>query len=307
MRNYKVLWFDDEHEKFSSIKDEALLEGVQLVGYSNSEEGIPELKAHYKDYDAIILDGKFFISKEQKGTDIDDTAFGEVANVLTELQAKGVLIPSFIYSGQTGFVKEKNKFVQIFKSNFFDNGRVFDKNIDSDFEKLLLEIKKSANENPIRKIKINHLDVFSVFEFGLLPEETEKELIEVFLELQKTIDVDFKAVLTKIRSIQEKIFIKLENIGVLPKNLKTSERIKHLSGNIQRNSFGEYKATGTVYQTSDIKNLHEWIYYTCGTYIHALEEQRYGGYMISKHALHSLLYGILEIILWYNDTYSKHK
>ena len=48
MRKYKVLWFDDEHEKFSSIKDEALLDSVQLVGYSNSEEGTPELKTHYK-------------------------------------------------------------------------------------------------------------------------------------------------------------------------------------------------------------------------------------------------------------------
>lgn len=307
MRKYKVLWFDDEHEKFSSIKDEALLDSVQLVGYSNSEEGIPELKTHYKDYDAIILDGKFFISKEQKGTDIDDTAFGEVANVLTELQAKGVLIPSFIYSGQTSFVKEKNKFVQIFKSNFFDNGKVFDKNVEADFEKLLLEIKKTANENPIRKIKINHLDVFSVFEIGLLPEETEKELIEVFLELQKNNDIDFKAVLTKIRSIQEKIFIKLENIGVLPKNLSNSNRIKYLSGSIQKNSFGEYRATGNIYQTNDIKNLHEWIYYTCGTYIHALDKQHYGEYMISRYALNSLLYGVLELILWFNETYSKNK
>lgn len=307
MKKYKVLWFDDEHEKFSSIKDEALLDSVQLVGYSNSEEGIPELKTHYKDYDAIILDGKFFISKEQKGTDIDDTAFGEVANVLTELQAKGVLIPSFIYSGQTSFVKEKNKFVQIFKSNFFDNGKVFDKNVEADFEKLLLEIKKTANENPIRKIKINHLDVFSVFEIGLLPEETEKELIEVFLELQKTNEIDFKAVLTKIRSIQEKIFIKLENIDLLPKGLNTSSKFKHLSGNIQRNSFGNYEATSIEYQTKEIQNLQEWIYYTCGTYIHALEKQHFGGYMISKYSLQSLMYGIFEIILWFKKTYKEYK
>ena len=56
MKKYKVLWFDDEHEKFSSIKDEALLENVQLIGFSNSEEGCPELRANYMYYDAIILD-----------------------------------------------------------------------------------------------------------------------------------------------------------------------------------------------------------------------------------------------------------
>lgn len=307
MKKYKVLWFDDEHEKFSSIKDEALLENVQLIGFSNSEEGCPELRANYMYYDAIILDGKFFKSKEQKGTEIDNTAFGEVAIVLNELKVKGVLIPSFIYSGQPDFVKGKDTLIDIFKSNFSANGKVFDKNIEADFEELLKQIKKTADENPIRQIKINYSDVFSVFETGLLPLETENELIDVFLELQKTNDIDFKAVLTKIRSIQEKIFIKLENIDVLPKGLNRSSKFKHLSGNLQRNSFGNYEATSIEYQTKEIQNLQEWIYYTCGTYIHALEKQHFGGYMISKYSLQSLMYGIFEIILWFKKTYKEYK
>ena len=89
--------------------------------------------------------------------------------------------------------------------------------------------------------------------------------------------------------------------------MSNSNRIKYLSGSIQKNSFGEYRATGNIYQTNDIKNLHEWIYYTCGTYIHALDKQHYGEYMISRYALNSLLYGVLELILWFNETYSKNK
>ena len=60
MRKYKVIWFDDEHDKFQPYKDEAILNNVQLIGYSNSAEGIPELKENHKDYDAVILDGLFF-------------------------------------------------------------------------------------------------------------------------------------------------------------------------------------------------------------------------------------------------------
>lgn len=43
MRKYKVIWFDDEHVNFQPIKDEALLENVQLIGFSNAKAGIPEL------------------------------------------------------------------------------------------------------------------------------------------------------------------------------------------------------------------------------------------------------------------------
>ena len=31
MRKYKVIWFDDEHDKFQPYKDEAILNNVSLV------------------------------------------------------------------------------------------------------------------------------------------------------------------------------------------------------------------------------------------------------------------------------------
>lgn len=99
MRKYKVIWFDDQHEEFQPIKDEALLEDVQLIGYSNAKEGIPELKQNYNEYDAVILDGLFFKTEEHSGTDVDQTAFGEVAKVLSELKAQNKILPWFIFSG----------------------------------------------------------------------------------------------------------------------------------------------------------------------------------------------------------------
>ena len=304
MRKYKVIWFDDEHENFQTYKDEALLEDVKLIGYSNSKEGIPELKNNYKEYDAVLLDGLFFKEENQKGTDIDQTAFGEVAKVLNELKAKGIILPWFIYSGQPSFVKDKNDLLEVLKDKTFANGKVFDKNKDEDFIELLAQIKSSADKNPERTIKVNNPDIFSIFEEGILSEEVESQLISIFHDVLPKNKAELKALLTNIRSIQESVFIKLEGINVLPKNLSFHNKIKHLSGN--KNAASGWNPTSTVYQTDEIENLQKWIHITCGTYIHHLEEQHYAGYMISNYAVQSMFSGLLELLLWFKKTYKEN-
>ena len=277
MTKYKVIWFDDEHEKFQPIKDQAILEDIQLIGYSNSKEGTPELRNNYKDYDAVILDGLFFKEEGQKGTDIDQTAFGEVAKVLTELKAKGIVLPWYIYSGQPSFVKDKNDLLEVLKDKTFANGKVFDKSKEEDFKELLAEIKKAADSNPERIIKINNPEIFSIFEEGILPIEIETQLLSIFKKPFYNDKAELKAILANLRSIQESIFIKLEGIGILQKSMKPNIKFKHLSGNIVRNSSGEFVPTTTVYQTLEIESLQRWIYFTCGTYIHHLEDEHYNG------------------------------
>lgn len=306
MRKYKVLWFDDEHEKFEIDKENALVENVQLIGYSNANEGIPELKNNYKDYDAVLLDGLFFNSSEHSGTDIDQTAFGAVAKVLSELKAQNKIVPWFIYSGQKSFVKDKNVLVNVLKDSSFANGKIFDKNKDEDFIQLLSEIKKAADNNPERKIKVSNPEIFSIFEEGILTEEVESQLMSLFKKPSYNDRAELKAVLSNIRSIQESIFIKFENIGVLPNLDKSGKKIRHLSGNITRNGAGNFLPTTTVYQSPEIENLQKWIHFTCGTYIHNLDQAHYTGSVISNYAVQSMFYGLLELLLWFKKTYKEN-
>lgn len=304
MTKYKVIWFDDEHEKFQPIKDQAILEDIQLIGYSNSKEGTPELRNNYKDYDAVILDGLFFKEEGQKGTDIDQTAFGEVAKVLTELKAKGIVLPWYIYSGQPSFVKDKNDLLEVFKDKTFANGKVFDKSKEEDFKELLAEIKKAADGNPERIIRINNPEIFSIFEEGILTDEVETQLISLFKKPFYNDRAELKAILTNIRSIQESIFLKLEGINVLPKNLTFINKVKHLSGN--KSAVNGWNPITNEYQTSEIENLQKWIYLTCGTYIHHLDQAHYTGTVISNYAVQSLFSGLLELLLWFKNTYKEH-
>jgi hypothetical protein len=304
MRKYKVIWFDDQHEEFEIDKENAFAEDIQLIGYSNAKEGIPELRDNYKDYDAVILDGLFFTSSEHTGTDIDQTAFGEVAKVLSDLKAQNKILPWFIYSGQKSFVKDKNVLVDVLKDSSFANGKIFDKSKDEDFIELLNEIKKAADSNPERKIKVSNPQIFSIFEEGILPVEIETQILSIFLNPLPSNKAELKSVLTNIRSIQESIFIKLENIGVLQKGLSFNHKNIHLSGN--KNHASGYKPTTTEYQTTEIENLQKWIYITCGTYIHHLEREHYNGHMISNYAVKSMFSGLLELLLWFKKTYKEN-
>lgn len=304
MKEYKVIWFDDEHENFQSIKDEAILENVKLIGYSSSEEGGPELKRNYNEYDAVLLDGLFFKAADHKGTDINQSAFGEVAKILSDLKAQNKILPWFIYSGQSSFIKDKNDLVEIFKDTSFANGKVFDKNRDEDFIELLKEIKKAADKNPERVIKSTNPEIFSIFEEGILADDVESQLLLLFKKPFYDNRGELKGILSNIRSIQESMFLRLEGINVLPNGLSFNQKNLHLSGNKTKANL--WKPTSTEYQTSEIENLQKWVYLTCGTYIHHLDQAHYAGTIISNYAVKSLFSGLLELLLWFKKTYKEN-
>jgi hypothetical protein len=302
---YKVLWFDDKPEENQVDREDALLKNIKCNCYKNSETGLKELTLNYKDYHAVILDGLFYKKTTDKGTP-NDAAFGEVAKVLGNLKAQGNIIPWFIYSGQPSFVKNKSVLIDIFSEDAFANGKVFDKNKDEDFIELCNQIKVEADKLPRTKTRHNYPDIFEIFELGYLPDAVEENVLDLLIKPLPQNNSEFKAVLTNIRSIHESCFLKLSSINVVTKNITSvSLKLKHLSGNIKREN--NWKPTSEVYQSKEILNLNEWIYYTCGTYLHYLEDQHYDGYMISNYAVESLKFGLLEILLWFKKVYEENK
>lgn len=298
---YRVLWFDDEFATLENIVEDCLLKDIQLIGYGNAEEGLKALSKDQYRFDAVLLDGMFFKTPEQSG-DVNDSAFGEVAVALGQLKVKGIILPWFIYSGQKNFVKDKNKLVDLLADQSYAKGKVFDKNDDEDFLELCSEIKKAADLQPLTKARHDNPELMKIFENGYLPETVEENVMNLLISPLPKSNTELKAILTNIRSIQESCLLKLQSIDVLDTSLNTfKKRMNHLSGNTSKAS--NWKPTSSVYQTKDIRNLHEWIYHTCGTYLHYLEEQHFDGYMISNYAVESLRTGLFEILVWFKKTY----
>lgn len=301
---YKVLWFDDEYETLEDIVEDCLLEEIKLIGYSNAKDGLKALSENEHRFDAILLDGMFFKDDNQSG-DPNDSAFGEVAVALSNLKAKGIILPWFIYSGQTNFTKDNNKLVNLLADQAFAQGKVFDKNRDEDLKELCKEIKKASDLQPLTQARNNNPELMKIFQFGYLPDSVEENVLDLLIKPLPNSNSELKEILTNIRSVHESCLVKLKSINVLFEDLDTfNKKMNHLSGSANRAS--NWKPTSNVYQTKEIRNLHEWIYYTCGTYIHYLEDQHYDGYLISNYGVESIRTGLFEILLWFKKTYEEN-
>lgn len=178
---YKVLWFDDEHETLEDIKDDCIVEDVNLFGFANADEGLDVLLDNPKHYDAVLLDGLFLKSPENAGGDVSEEAFGKVAKALLTLKAQGVILPWFIYSGQKSFVKDNNTLVNVFKDEAFANGKVFDKNDDNDLKELCNKIKEAADQQPITRARQEFSEAFESFEIGILERKHEHLLLDILV------------------------------------------------------------------------------------------------------------------------------
>jgi hypothetical protein len=210
MFKYKVIWFDDECNSLNIIKEKAFLSDVELIGFSNADEGIEELKRNIKNYDAAIIDGLFFANATQAGVPTSDKALFDVAMTLEKLAAIKKL-PWFILSGQLTFTKEKNRFADGFKNN-----QVYDKLSDQDLEKLWSDIKTEADGQRETQIRHDFSRVFQVCNKDYIGEETASSILAAIRLSKASSPFDTKDAFTSLRKILELLFGKLNDIGLIP-------------------------------------------------------------------------------------------
>lgn len=294
----KVLWFDDEHQKFIPLKEEAILKDIELIGFNNAADGLKELEANFNLYDALIVDGKFFINKE--ATNTSDNAFGEVAKTLDNLKMKGKVLPAFIYSGQTNFVLDNHSFVELFKGTFEAEGKVFNKNNDDDFPLLLEMIKTAVQDNPNSQIRQQYHSVFQAIQgIGAL-EKHQSTLLDILKEIDSNQDY------TKVRKIIESLFKALSDVHIIPEGF-TSEK-----GWINGTSLF-ISAKHSDYDFTDPDFIHSTIRETVYSVLKIVQDASHneGGltYKIDEYSrsyksgylYKSIVYGLLEILSYFGE------
>lgn len=212
MKKYKVLWFDDKFEEYENDKDHAFQQGIELVGFGNAKEGLEELKANYNLYDAVIVDGLFYNNAEQGG-DPAATAFGEVAKYLGWLKNQEIILPWFIYSGQTSFIKDKSDLIEVLKDKDFADGKVFDKNNINDFALLCNYLVTAANSIGDTIIRNQYRDVFEVCTSNYIGEIAGRDL---FLGLKNIDKIDVDQNFNIVRKIVEDLFMAFNKFQLLP-------------------------------------------------------------------------------------------
>jgi len=294
----KILWFDDEHQKFIPIKEEAILQDIELIGFENAADGLKELEANFNLYDALIVDGKFFINKE--ATNTSDNAFGEVAKTLDNLKMKGKVLPAFIYSGQTNFVLDNHSFVELFKGTFEAEGKVFNKNNDDDFPLLLEMIKTSVKDNPNSQIRQQYHSVFNAIKGIEALEKHQSTLLDILKEIDSNQDY------TKVRKIIESLFKALSDVHIIPEGF-TAEK-----GWINGTSLF-ISAKHSDYDFTDPDFIHSTIRETVYSVLKIVQDASHneGGltYKIDEYSrsyksgylYKSIVYGLLEILSYFGE------
>ncbi len=296
MNEYKVLWFDDEHESFESLKDDANQKGIKLIGYTNAEEGIAELESNLISYDAVIVDGKFYKNASATGDAVNDAALFNVARFLDKRE--GIKkIPWFIFSGQPDFLNSSNPIAAEYKGN-----KVYNKNFDADIEQLWMDIKKEADQQPDTQIRHKYHRVFEVCTEKYIGEHAYHDLLSILKkENSEKAFTDPNLYFNPLRKIMDDLFMASNKYGLMPDvfvkpSVALNESSKFLSGIVEKG----YKLDTPVFPKV-VSDHVRCILAVCQPASHRSELDSFISQVNTPYLLMSVTYQLLDVLLWFKD------
>jgi len=283
-----IILIEDQEDFAKQFTIEAKSKDINIT-HKRSFNGLMELLPKYEHkYAGVILDIKCLLSDDQE---MENVNF--ITTAISHLDRTVPGFPRFIFTG------DDTEFESI--GRYYPNEKLFSKTLQG-LEQLFNAIEFCIDNSENLRIKRKHAPIFEIFENGWMDDNGEQLILGIIeVGLTEKNPTQFKGILVNIRSMQERIYktINDKNKNVVPDKMfqsngmiKFNDLMKHLSGNRDHPS---QPAKTTSYQTNTITNLAETIYWSCGEYIHEDPKRMY---FISDNTIKSLIYGLLEIMLW---------
>ena len=312
MKQYKVLWFDDEYDTLDLLKEQATINGINHIGFTNAEQGTVDLEKNYKKYDAVIIDGLFYRKQGQSGDVKTDSALADVFQKLDNLKHKKI-IPSFILSGQASFTKELNLFANHYKEN-----KVYDKQNEKDLEELWRDIKAEADLQDDTQIRHQFNEVFNSCEALNISFEYQHYIISILKSIKYNNGIDEMLYFAQLRKIIELLFRKTEKAGLLHSScikngeVNLSESSLFLSG--QPTKYSNVKCIKSHFPTIIAESVKNIIFIT-GAAVHTEDEDMKKAKVSiedlrktnkTPFLLYSLVFQLMDIINWVKKYIDEH-
>ena len=306
-KSYNVLWFDDDFHTLNDIDEKAMLADINLVGFSNAEGGLVELRSNLHKYDAVIVDGIFYLNTDTSNNKVTDKAMAEVATQLAKLENQKK-IPWFILSGQPGFTKDKNPFADHFKEN-----KVYDKLSNDDLEQLWKDIKQEADNQIDTQIRHEYKEVFDVCTDKYVGIECQKPLMQILKSMKTSVEVfDDELYFTQIRIVLEWMFRASNRLGLLHDacipdgkvNLSDSSKFlsgadsKHFNVNCSVAHFPKIIA-GNVYSIINITGAAS--HTTEADTKNNINLSAYRKMINTPYLLYSLTFQLMDVLIWFKE------
>lgn len=282
-----ILIIDDEKEFVDAFITKMSAKGIN-VAMRRSFEGLQKEmpKLHHK-IAVVILDIKCLISDNQE---VENENF--IGTAITYLEQNYPKFPRIILTGDDESFKGFQRFNK--------NEEVFLKGQE---DELFDRIKYFCDNSENLKIKREYSDIFEIFEQQLLDNAQEVQILNILKNLNEKDSSKFGGILRDIRAMQEAIYKKInqKNPTIIPNDkfkisdgmIEFNSLMAHLNGNLDKNN--NYVPTTVIYQNNLINHFANTIYRGCGKYVHTTTSTEY---MISNYALKSLIYNLLELMIW---------
>lgn len=282
-----ILIIDDQKEFLDAFITKMSAKSIS-VATARSFEGLQKemTKLHHK-IAVVILDIKCLISDNQE---IENEDF--ILTAITYLEQNYPKFPRIILTGDDESFKGFQRFNK--------NEEVFLKGQE---DELFDRIKYFCDNSENLKIKRDYSDIFEIFEQSLMDNAQEVQMLNILKNLNEKDSSKFGGILRDIRAMQEAIYKKInqKDKAIIPDDMFESngkiiwnKLMKHLIGKSSETNCVQQRIPATSsYKNQTIFNFAEALYWSSGQYIHTTPS-----YMISNYALKSLIYNLLELLIW---------
>lgn len=291
-RIIRAVLIDDDSIYASELSGLVRDYDIDLTHFTNLQKAKEEMD-EMNNIDFIILDGKCFT--EEDDTSPDFGFVSEALHVINEMEKKrDRKIPYCVY---TGFIEEKKL------RRYKEKMQVFEK--VTEFDELIEYLIRSVKEDKEFQIKRKFGDIFEIFDKNYLGRDIEEKLTSLLYILEEYSPKKIVQYATDIRHVQEAIYKNLSEYypEVLPPEyfkengmIEFNKAKLFLSGKEKDTNGRTQKSKSHDIQGTDIENLSNTIYWTCGNIIHYDTNKVFSA---SMYTIYSLIYALLEQLLWY--------
>ncbi|RXJ55242.1 hypothetical protein [Candidatus Marinarcus aquaticus] len=284
-----ILIIDDQKEFVDAFLTKMNAKSINVAAARSFEGLKKEMPKLYHKIAVVILDIKCLINDNQE---VENEDF--IGTAITYLDQNYPKFPRIILTGDdesfTGFQR------------FYKHEEVFLKGQEDD---LFTRIKWYCDNSENLRIKRDYQDIFEIFEQNLMDSTQEIQMLNILKNLNEKDSSKFKGILSDVRSMQEAIYKKInqKNKTIVPDimfkpngMIDWNKLMKHLIGkSSETNCVKQRIPDNSAYKNQTIFNFSDSLYWSCGQYIHTTPA---GSYMISSYALKSLIYNLLELLIW---------
>lgn len=315
MKDYNVIWIDDEWEDQIEFKEECEELNIHLRPFSYQKAGMDELDKHPNKWDAVILDGEI---KDKSDNELPSTK--GLLNALKHLSSMPVnkKVPYFISTG-----KDKVK-----KNEMLEDEVIYEKGDDD--EKLIDVIRSTIDNIEQFKIKVLYRD--AIDQLNKISPNAGEVILDIFESMHyPDSHPDFNPILyyNQLRQILEYNFRAANKVCIVPDacfdskgNPNLSQCSHYLSGNNATEAkvrYGECRGKDDYDKIVpkhielmmrlilDLGNINSHSVKLSDSEEKELEYYFNNNVFNSRYLIYSLTLNACEITLWFKNYIKSHQ